>query len=253
MEPSRKVCPSCGQELAHAAYYRHIHDDTGSICPGTKNSARQLAGSMRCDDLDESFSSISNCSDTDSSFDFGSALGQSSDLDCGSERGDMLASDSESTSESTLSSIESLESAEEIWELTDTDEDESCDSEASDGEGKKAQGVLFAISIFLNFFQLTFRISEQAMTTLLKFLRAMIMYLSEETPLLRELAKRIPKSLYSIRKLLKQNRDGVTEYVVCPKCHHLYDLQYCIITNCGRQESKHCDFVRFPNHPHVSK
>lgn len=145
MEPGRKFCPSFGQELIHAAYYRHIHDETGSICPGTKCSVRQLSGSTCCDDLDESLISISSCGNTDSSLDFGSELGQNSDLGCGDERGDMLVSDSESTSESTLSSSKSLESAEEIWEQTDTDKDESCDNEASGGEAKQAQGALLAL------------------------------------------------------------------------------------------------------------
>ena len=30
----RRVCNSCSEELAHSAYYRHLHDKTGIVCPG---------------------------------------------------------------------------------------------------------------------------------------------------------------------------------------------------------------------------
>lgn len=35
-QPKRKnhVCPYCKQDLSHAAYYRHLDDKNGLICPG---------------------------------------------------------------------------------------------------------------------------------------------------------------------------------------------------------------------------
>lgn len=38
----RKQCPSCGEELAHAAYSRHIHDHTGSVCPGRELQVQMI-------------------------------------------------------------------------------------------------------------------------------------------------------------------------------------------------------------------
>ena len=31
---ARQVCEWCREELSHSAYYRHLRDQTGSICPG---------------------------------------------------------------------------------------------------------------------------------------------------------------------------------------------------------------------------
>lgn len=46
----------------------------------------------------------------------------------------------------------------------------------------------------------------------------------------------------------------MTMYVVCPKCHCLYNLKDCIIIcQNGTEESAACSFVNYPNHPHLSR
>lgn len=33
-DEGRYKCAFCCQELAHSAYYRHLHDTSGTVCPG---------------------------------------------------------------------------------------------------------------------------------------------------------------------------------------------------------------------------
>ena len=47
--------------------------------------------------------------------------------------------------------------------------------------------------------------------------------------------------------------DNFVEYVVCPKCYKLFTLADCILDTHGNKESKLCDNVAFPNHPHRSR
>ena len=146
----------------------------------------------------------------------------------------------------------SLASEEEIWEnSSDEDISQYCGAEPV---MVRANKLLYTISFFLNFFQLTFRISERAMAALLIFIRMLLGYLESvsENQVFIHLFSIIPKSLVSMRKCFK-DRDGIIEYVVCPKCHALYEIPQCIVKVAGREQSKHCDLVEFPRHPHASK
>ena len=61
----------------------------------------------------------------------------------------------------------------------------------------------------------------------------------------------LPKSLLTIRSFFKH--EDFIEYVVCPKCCKLYLLPHCSVNKNGIIESKLCDNVEFPNHPHSSR
>ena len=115
---------------------------------------------------------------------------------------------------------------------------------------------MFGVSAFLNFFQLAFCISERAMYLLLKFLRYFLFYRSSVIPgngVLEQLYAHFPKSVYSIRKNLKDGYSGFTEYVVCPKCFKVYDYEDCVVKVGSQEQSLKCDFVEFPNHPQQSR
>ena len=45
-----KLCTLCDQELSHAAYYRHLQDSSGVVCPGKKDS-RSDDSSQSSDDM----------------------------------------------------------------------------------------------------------------------------------------------------------------------------------------------------------
>jgi len=225
MAYNRKQCPSRGEQLAHAAYSRHIHDHTGSMCPGwtlqvTMSPQRQStpdSSDEEGSDFEENYSMTYE----DASFDFGSATDEEDQVIFGSSYSLDMGKLSDVNQESSIRSLSSTdsqdtESAEGIWESSDDDHD-SDDCYAC--ENQIANNIQFGVSFFLNFFQLTYRVSERAMTTLLTFLRTLIMYLatvSQGNSVLKVLAQAISKSLYSVRKIVARNQDGVTEYVVCP-------------------------------------
>ena len=81
--------------------------------------------------------------------------------------------DSSSESEIASNDAQDLESGEEIWESSGDEEDNSIAC-----ENLTAMNILFGVPLFLNFFQLTHRISERAMLTLLAFLKVLISYLA---------------------------------------------------------------------------
>ena len=68
-EDERRVCLSCGEELAHSAYYRHLYDKVGSICPGIKQvQSPTIEHSSLPDDLDSTFDLRSENEEADSEY-----------------------------------------------------------------------------------------------------------------------------------------------------------------------------------------
>ena len=60
------------------------------------------------------------------------------------------------------------------------------------------------------------------------------------------MASSIPSSVHLLGKFSGHSAEFM-KYMVCPKCHHLYNFSDCI-THTGY--SKPCNFIKFPNHPH---
>ena len=64
----------------------------------------------------------------------------------------------------------------------------------------------------------------------------------------------MPSTYNSLTKSIGINLDkSITEYVVCTKCSCIYDLASCSEIRFGKQHSKHCKFIAFPDHPHRSQ
>ena len=57
-----------------------------------------------------------------------------------------------------------------------------------------------------------------------------------------------PCTLQAVRNHIFDNDINFTEYVVCPKCHSLYDKDDCVVKTGSIQSSKKCQYVEFPNH-----
>ena len=101
---------------------------------------------------------------------------------------------------------------------------------------------------FLIFLQVTYRISERAMALMLTFIRLLLGYVAiiSQSPVLIHLSSIIPKSLNTLRKHLRNKRNGLCEFVVCSKCHALYKPSQCVVKEHGVEMSKHCDYSEFP-------
>ena len=249
----RKQCPSCGNILAHSAYQRHIADHTGSVCAG-KLSQRETQRKKESSSEESDIFSTDQDSDGDSnsSFDF-----ESSTESCEAIP-EMDIEDSDVNLESSICDEDSQDSAsgEEVWDSSES-EDEGCIRER-DVVHTQVKDVLFGMAVFLNFFQLVFHISERALSTLLAFLRTLVIYFafsSDEKSVLKPLAQAIPHSLYSIRKIssMYSSQSCIREYVVCSKCHTLYSPTQCVHIVNGAEEPKKCSHIEFPHHPQASR
>jgi len=115
----RRKCKSCGEELAHSAYFRHLHDLVGSICPG-KIQSRVRSDSEADSDISEAM--LNSSFDQDSTFDLGSESDghefsvaeqfvQNENFGC-SDLSDLSNSDDSETSSS---------DGEEVWELSESE------------------------------------------------------------------------------------------------------------------------------------
>ena len=249
---TRRTCAFCSEELAPTAYFRHLHDRSGTVCPGKRRRCN-VEVDVSEDDLshDDLSQHVKLPRALDSTFELTSDEESLNDA-CEQvpshttvEGDDTFKNKSdeeslESSSESTLS--------EEVWEIS---EDEETASEPS--TSTTVAKVVSGISFFLVFFHLVCRLSERAANTLLGFIRAMIRFFGIITQqhVFDEIIRALPKSVHTIRGAYKQN--GYVEYVVCPKCCHLYNQSECIIERHNQMESKWCTYVEFPNHPHPNR
>ena len=102
MEGRRKTqwCTYCCQELSHAAFYRHLEDKSGCVCPGRRNKP-----------LDSS-------SDSDSSFDLNTEESSTAEMDTDQPLDESYGS--HSSEEGDNSEMDDVEfEGEEIWESSD--------------------------------------------------------------------------------------------------------------------------------------
>ena len=64
----------------------------------------------------------------------------------------------------------------------------------------------------------------------------------------------IPLTLATVHRLLDLDKSSFISFVVCPSCDSIYEYSDCIqLGSDGKQESKLCTHVGFPNHPQSSR
>ena len=116
------------------------------------------------------------------------------------------------------------------------------------------QGPLRHLLIFLVLWQSAFRISNAALLSLIRFLRYFVLILGQvfQVDSINELASNVPLQHARIHKALGIDTDDwCFEYVVCPKCHSIYEFDDCVYTTAsGCKESKKCRHIAMPEHPH---
>ena len=84
-DEGRYKCAFCCQELAHSAYYRHLHDNSGMVCPGRSScdgdatyKDLMIADNGHFNDVDEA-TMLEDIKSDSSEFSFGSE----DDASCG--------------------------------------------------------------------------------------------------------------------------------------------------------------------------
>ena len=113
--------------------------------------------------------------------------------------------------------------------------------------------ILQTLVIFLSFFQLKFHIPERGMTMLLKFIHGLIKtiaLIASPTSALVWLKDNFPSSTFLLKKHSGAGSLVLKEFVLCSKCHSMYNLEDCINST---STPKQCQYVAYPNHPHISR
>ena len=110
--------------------------------------------------------------------------------------------------------------------------------------------LLQFVSLFLLKFRAVYRISDNAMQVLLKFLKKFIelissaLFVDQNSLIIRTLADRLPTTLKQC--ILGPSRNNWKEFIVCTKCHTLY-------SGCESSKMDHlCNHIEYPEHPHKS-
>lgn len=96
--------------------------------------------------------------------------------------------------------------------------------------------------------QAIYRLSDVVVNHFLAFFRAFFIILGRSAPIGTEIAENLPPSLHVATKTMQKLE--YKKYVVCRKCHKLYNFSDCIYGSYSKR-SKLCSFCQFPNHPHL--
>lgn len=105
--------------------------------------------------------------------------------------------------------------------------------------------------LFILSWQSFYRIADVAVSGLFQFISLMLRYLATVTQSehLQHVAQLVPDSTLKAQKLVQINRDDFKQYVCCPKCFAVYDMEECIEVVGRQQIPKFCSACRFPRHP----
>lgn len=114
------------------------------------------------------------------------------------------------------------------------------------------------LAFFILIWQSLYRISNNAINVLFKFLYAffnmvILMGTSNEHDL-QDIVSKFPQSITGAKQLLWEGKNvNIIEFIVCPKCHSVYSYDDCVIIRAGKEESKLCSHVAYPKHRRQKK
>ena len=146
----------------------------------------------------------------------------------------------------------------EIWNLTDEEEVDteflqhhgapSVDATEPGRSQQRGSTIVRWMLLFLCLWASFCSISDNALEILLLFLRAVFDSLATVFPVVAGFATLFPQTLHIFRKHLGIDKDKFMKYVVCPKCHSLYNFEDCYRYSNGRNVPVNCSFVEYPSH-----
>ena len=119
-------------------------------------------------------------------------------------------------------------------------------------ESVRATSLLRWLLVYLLSLQAKYCIPDSGIDMLLHFLSIFFSILGRFSPIVAIMAESFPKSKY-----LAQRQMGIdvsfTKFVLCPKCFkiHMFKDTWQKVGSC--QVINHCSFVRYPNHPYLSR
>ena len=102
--------------------------------------------------------------------------------------------------------------------------------------------------IFIAIWQFVFKVSNNAITNLLAFLKFFVKILGGAFKNITDL---MSLNLKALHKCLQISKGDFITYVVCPERNSIYEMQDSRANE--NHESKHCCHVAHPKHPQVSR
>ena len=109
---------------------------------------------------------------------------------------------------------------------------------------------------FLLLWQSVYRVSNAAITSLLKFFTLFVhsIGLAYVALSVEHVLENIPSNIDAAHLYLWQCKDqSFVTCVVCPSCDSIYPYDDCFISRGTVKESKKCRHISYPNHPHLAR
>lgn len=144
--------------------------------------------------------------------------------------------------------------AREFWEDSEDDmdgdfnaDDASCTPTEARRNGDNPDAVVWWISIFLCVFRSVHFLPDKALSWLLLFLRGLLSFLGQYSPVIANIALALPTSIYLLQKYMgtPEMLTNMKKYIVCPNCHALYSFKECLEVHGSSAASKKCSRVHY--------
>jgi len=121
-------------------------------------------------------------------------------------------------------------------------------------QGGNEKALISWFAAFLLHWQSLYKVSDQAIQVIVKFIHAFVKVIASNPTLLQSASVEIPSSLHILQNHFNTKNVILHKYTVCPACFTLYESDSCIETDdFGEELPKSCSNIRFPNHPHEAR
>ena len=107
--------------------------------------------------------------------------------------------------------------------------------------------------LFILTWQSVFRIANVSTSVLFRFLYLFLNHITAATSdYIKEALQLLPDTFAKAQKFVHLDQDDFDQYVCCPKCHAIYQMEDCIEQRGSQRIPKLCSAMKFPRHPRPS-
>ena len=104
----------------------------------------------------------------------------------------------------------------------ESDDDFNIKSDPEDSDMGASDKLLKLFCIFVSYWQMTYGISDRATATLLTFIKQFVHVLSKDSNDIEAISLKMPKTLYSLNKIIGNKDQAFTEFAACSMCYKLH-------------------------------
>ena len=134
---------------------------------------------------------------------------------------------------------------------SDSEHHESDFNEGSRNLSSHSNNVFVLTVAFFLMFRVIYNIPDHAVVLLLRFFKYLLSTVGGVFQISElETAEKFPQSIQGCYSFLNLEKKPYKEYIVCPSCHMLFNINTLSMTT-RRLETIKCSFVEFPNHPQM--